>query len=323
VLLGVDGGNTKTIALVAREDGTIVGIGRAGRADIYNAPTPEAAIDEIVQAASDAIAAAGGAGADVEAAAFSLAGADWDEDFALLEDVLPARLGLRGKTLVVNDAIGAIRCGSDDGIGVAVVCGTHGVAGGRGRDGRVFHLGFWPDASGADALGRRALRAIWRAMIGTGPVTALEPAALACYGASDARDLLHRFTGRGLPEVSYATLARAVLDTAEAGDAVAHEIVLADGHVLGDQARACAEQVGLSGSPYQLVLAGGVLRHPSPLLVNALTSRVPDALVTRSRHEPAVGALLMAFDATALEPDPDRLEASIPDGSFYATVDRG
>jgi N-acetylglucosamine kinase-like BadF-type ATPase len=323
VLLGVDGGNTKTIALVARDDGTVVGVGRAGRADIYNAPTPEAAIDEIVSAASDAIEAAGATGADIEAAAFSLAGADWDEDFALLEEVLPARLGLRRTAFVVNDAIGAIRCGSDDGIGVAVVCGTHGVAGGRGRDGRVFHLGFWPDASGADALGRRALRAIWRAMIGTGPETALQAAALACYGATDARDLLHRFTGRGYPPLSYASLARDVLDTADAGDEVANEIVLADGHVLGDQARACALQVGLSGSPYELVLAGGVFRHPSPLLVNALTSRVPEAHVTRARHEPAVGALLMAFGATDLVPDSDRLEASIPDGSFYATVDRG
>ena len=34
-VLGVDGGNTKTIALLARLDGTIVGSGRSPGADIY------------------------------------------------------------------------------------------------------------------------------------------------------------------------------------------------------------------------------------------------------------------------------------------------
>ena len=36
-VLGVDGGNTKTIAIVAALDGTILGTGRGGCGDIYNA----------------------------------------------------------------------------------------------------------------------------------------------------------------------------------------------------------------------------------------------------------------------------------------------
>ncbi len=36
-VLAVDGGNTKTIALVAALDGTILGAGRGGCGDIYNA----------------------------------------------------------------------------------------------------------------------------------------------------------------------------------------------------------------------------------------------------------------------------------------------
>ena len=38
-VLGVDGGNTKTIALVASLNGAILGAGRGGCGDIYNAPT--------------------------------------------------------------------------------------------------------------------------------------------------------------------------------------------------------------------------------------------------------------------------------------------
>jgi N-acetylglucosamine kinase-like BadF-type ATPase len=39
-VLAVDGGNAKTVALVARKDGTILGTGRAGYADIYGVESP-------------------------------------------------------------------------------------------------------------------------------------------------------------------------------------------------------------------------------------------------------------------------------------------
>src|SRR5438105_15674954 len=72
LLLGVDGGNTKTVAIVARADGTVVGTGRAGCADIHNAPSPEAAIAEIARASASALGAAGARGDGLAAAAFSL-----------------------------------------------------------------------------------------------------------------------------------------------------------------------------------------------------------------------------------------------------------
>src|SRR5947209_14725347 len=115
MVLGVDGGNTKTVALVAALDGTVVGSGRAGCADIYSWPTPEAGIAEIVAAAEGALAAAGARRPDIRAAVFSLAGADWPEDFVLLRRELGAWLGREPP--VLNDAIGAIRCGVRNGIG--------------------------------------------------------------------------------------------------------------------------------------------------------------------------------------------------------------
>ena len=109
LLLGVDGGNTKTIALVSRDDGMVVGVGTAGCADIHNAASPGHALDEIVRAASTALEAAGARAGDLGAAAFSLAGADWPEDFEFLRGGLAEQLELVVEPLVVNDAIGAIR----------------------------------------------------------------------------------------------------------------------------------------------------------------------------------------------------------------------
>ena len=70
LVLGVDGGNTKTIAVVVTGEGAVLGTGRAGCGDIHNARGPEAAVAEITGAAGAALAEAGTAAGDLAAAAF-------------------------------------------------------------------------------------------------------------------------------------------------------------------------------------------------------------------------------------------------------------
>jgi N-acetylglucosamine kinase-like BadF-type ATPase len=313
LLLGVDGGNTKTIAVVAARDGTIAGVGLAGCSDIHNA-SPDDAVDEIVRAVTDALEAADAAPGELDAATFSLAGADWPEDFEFLRREIGTRLALRAEPSIVNDAVGAIRGGTDDGVGIAVVCGTGGAVGARNADGDVFHYGFWPDGTGAGALGRQALRAVWRADLGVGPATSLTRRALERWGCSDPLELLHAFTrldATVIPESDKALFAEVVLDEADAGDEVALGLVTVAGTRLGDYARVSAGRVGLAGSPFALVLCGGVLRHPSPLMREAIVSRVPDGVPVTSTVEPIVGAVLLAADDAGVEMDRDALGASL------------
>jgi N-acetylglucosamine kinase-like BadF-type ATPase len=315
LLLGVDGGNTKTIALVARDDGTVVGVGTAGCADIHNARSPEHALDEIVRASATALEAAGTRAGDLAAAAFSLAGADWPEDFELLQGGLAERLELVAEPLVVNDAIGAIRSGTDDGVGVAAVCGTGGAIGARNGRGEIFHLGFWPDGTGAFALGSAGLAAVWRAGIGVGPATSLTTRALARWECPDSISLLHAFTridGLGGSPSEQSRFADAVLDEAAAGDPVAHGIVELAGRHLGEYARVCAARTEQLGSPFPLVLSGGVLRHPSALLRESILGRVPDAEPVYPAVEPVAGAVLLAADRAGARPDLDRLSSTSP-----------
>lgn len=320
LLLGADGGNTKTVAVLAGRDGSILGAGRSGTSDLYNAPSTDAALASIAAAVGQALAAAGAGAADVDAACFSLAGADWAEDFALLRQELPARIGLTSEPLVVNDAVGPIRAGTPDGVGTAVVCGTYGVSSGRNAAGEVFHLGFWPDSCGARPLAREALAAVWRADLGYGPETSLTRRALETYAVPDPLGLLHELTrrgGRGAEAVD--RLAPAVLDEADAGDKVAAAIVAGQGRILGDQTQACAERVGLAGGEFPVVLAGGVFRHPSRLLAEALMQRIPGGRAVRAAHEPAVGALLFAFDRAGIAADEALLRATAPPAATYAT----
>ena len=311
LLLGVDGGNTKTVAVVVTEDGAVRGSGRGGCGDIHNASGPDAAVDEIVGAAVAALVEAGAGAADLAAAAFSLAGADWPEDFTHLRGELRRRLSLADDPEIVNDAVGGLRCGTDDMVGVAVVIGTYSAIAGRNGDGELFHLGFWPDSTGAHALGSQGLSAIWRHMLGLGPETSLLDRALARWKAADAEELLHVLTRIDGPpeEAEAARFADAVLDEAEAGDRVARTIVQTVASRMGDYARVCAARTGQLGAEFPLVLCGSVLRHPSPLLRSVLLSRVPDAVPIYPDVEPVAGAVLLAADLVGARPALTELRA--------------
>ena len=326
LVLGVDGGNTKTLALIAREDGRILGKGRAGCGDIYGATSPAAAIAEIERAVDEALADAGIEPAELSAGAFSLAGADWPEDFSLLEDVMRGRR--YGQSIVVvNDAMGALRAGSPDGIGVVVACGTGAAIGARGVDGRIWHSSFWQQTQGAGELSARALRAVYRAELGIDPPTILTDRILAAFGANNVEEVLHLMTGREIPRPENRRhLVRPLFGAADAGDAAACHIVTSHGKALGDYAIVGARKVGLLEASFTLALTGGVLRHPSPLLRDALVARVreaaPGVRAIQSRFEPAAGALLLALDLARIEADVallERLEKTLPGTAFFAT----
>lgn len=304
LLLGVDGGNTKTVAVVVTAEGEVLGTGRAGCGDIHNARGPEAAIVEVTAAVDAALDGAGAGTADLAAAAFSLAGADWPEDFDYLRRELRDRLALHEDPEIVNDAVGGLRSGTDDMVGVAVVIGTYSALTGRNAAGELFHFGFWPDSTGAHGLGSQALAAIWRHTLGLGQETTLLGRALERWGCADAEELLHALTRIGGPDESEkARFADAVLDEAESGDEVAREIVETIAGRMGDYARVCAVRTGQDGAPFPLVLCGSVLRHPSPLLRSVLLSRVPDGEPVYPDVEPVAGALLIAADRVGARPD--------------------
>ena len=326
LVLGVDGGNTKTLALVAREDGRILGAGRAGCGDIYGATSPTAAIAEIERAVHVALREAKIAPGQISAGAFSLAGADWPEDFQLLEEAMRAR-AYGQQIVVVNDALGALRAGSPDGTGVVVACGTGAAVGARGRDGRIWHSSFWQQTQGADELSKRALRAVYHAELGIDPPTLLTQRLLAIFDVQSVEELLHQLTARDMPRSEKRRqLVRPLFDCADAGDAVARQILLSHGRALGHYAIVAARNVGLLDGNFPLILTGGVLRHPSPFLRESLTACVREAApgmrAMQSRFEPAAGAVFLALDVLSIQTEAallEQLEKTFPEAAFFAT----
>ena len=115
-VIGVDGGNTKTAAVVVDGAGTVVGVGEGGCTDIYGVASPPDALAELDRVVARALQHADCDPADLRAGVFSLAGADWPEHHDYLRRHLEdCRFGF--DAVVINDSIGGLRLGARNGRG--------------------------------------------------------------------------------------------------------------------------------------------------------------------------------------------------------------
>jgi N-acetylglucosamine kinase-like BadF-type ATPase len=160
-VVGVDGGTTKTIALVADAQGRILGRGRRGGS---NAITVDVSRPMAVVAATvgDALAHAGLRGDEVEVGLFGLAGADWPEDHKRRTLVLQEAAIVR-RVIVKNDTFIGLRAGTHQPYGVVIAAGTGFNGAAIAPDGREWHFGYYADEGGAAKVGHAGVRAVLRA----------------------------------------------------------------------------------------------------------------------------------------------------------------
>jgi N-acetylglucosamine kinase-like BadF-type ATPase len=326
--LGVDAGNSKTVALVCRADGTVLGAGRSGCGDIYGAPTEDAAVAEVFAAIESALDQSGLGRGDIGAGAFRLAGIDWPDDRTYWEQALDARWpGLTTRS-ILNDGYAAIRCGEPSGVGVAVAAGTAAAIAARGADGRLWDMSWWGQhAMGAMGLVNEALRAVFLADLGVAPPTALTKELLAFYGRDDLARLNEWFTRRHKPATQPERLAaaRTVTAVAAQGDEVALAIVDEQGRRLALYASIAARKVGLL-ERVRVVLTGSVLSAPDSPVAAALhrhaATLLPGANLHGAALPPAAGAALDAIAEAGLSVDAgtvERLGATAPPPDFLIT----
>ena len=310
-VIGVDGGNTTTTAVVANDSGDVVGAADGGCTDIYGVASPTQALDELDRIVGAAMRQAAVGPGELTAGVFSLAGADWPEDHEYLRRHLHG-CSFGFEPVVVNDSMGGLRLGSPSWEGIAVICGTGNAVGARRSDGACFHLGFWPDTVGAGSLSQAALDAVLRDHLGLGPSTSLTGRSLGLYGAADAIELQHRFTRRdGYGRSELVRMSPVLLDEADRGDQVAWRIVASAGRAMGGQGRVSAEQVGLDVAGATVVLAGGLFQHPSNVLADAVMAELPAAVAHRTTLPPVMGAVMAALDQLGAASDPDELNRSL------------
>ena len=90
---------------------------------------------------------------------------------------------------------------------------------------------------------------------------------------------------------------------------------------------AAFSRVGVVGGRLPLALTGGVFRHPSPLLAEAVIvrvkSRFPDVDLVAATTEPVLGAVFGALVQAGVTPDAairQRAMATIPPAGLFDTA---
>ncbi len=254
--LGVDGGGSKTLAVLVDASGRERGRGRAGssNAEAVGLQRASAHLVAAVQEAAHTAACE----LPVASGWFGLAGVDTPHDTALWQ---PQLVPLATTIRLTNDAELALSA-LERPAGVALVAGTGSIAVGRDAGGRVVRAGGWghllgDEGSGYD-IGIRALRAATRAADGRGPATALLDLILRHWELTNASDIFAQVYQRD-DKARIARLSPLVFNAAREGDAVARGIVRRAAAELAHAVLTVASALDLGDEPLALALAGGVL----------------------------------------------------------------
>lgn len=272
-LLGIDGGGTKTVAMLSNQDGSVSG---QGQSDGSNAQGT-GVLAEMEAAIQQALAQAGlPASTAFAAVVVGLAGAGRPEDRPPVEDWLRARFP-SARTLLVTDAE-LILAALEGRPGLAIISGTGSIVWGQDQQGIPARAGGWGPLLGDDGsgyqIGLEALRAITRAWDQVDPPTLLTGPLLSALGLNAPSELV-RFIGRTAPPpASVARLAPLVLDCASTSDDAAIRIIAGASSALARQAMVVVRRLDLA-FPVACAMAGSLLVH-SRTLRELLLQRAAD-----------------------------------------------
>ena len=280
LFLAIDGGNSKTQAVLGTEDGRLLGTARGGGSchQVIGLPATLAVLAEV---AGRVLAAAGlPAHTVVDHAEVYLAGADLPAEVDLLSKAV-GDLRVARELRLDNDLFALLRAGTAAADAVGVVCGAGINAAGRRADGatsRFPALGaISGDWGGGHHLAQLALWHAARGEDGRGPATALTAAVAAFFDRPTVEDVAAGLQLGELERARIDLLTPVLFAVADGGDPVARRVVDKQAREVVAMATIAARRLDLLEREFDVVLGGGVLTTRQPLLHAGILAGLADA----------------------------------------------
>jgi glucosamine kinase len=299
IVIGIDGGGSKTHAIVADEQGKTIAE-TVGPGSAVRPGKAEHSANVIADVVRDALASCEMTHVTPRVLAIGVAGAGREAERQELWQALVSR-DLASELVIHSDFSIALDDAFGDGPGVLLISGTGSVAFGRSPTGATARCGGWGPVCGDEGsgawIGRRALSIVTAASDGREPETALTGAVLTAAEVNETADLIA--WAAGAETAKLATLAPVVLSVAESGDLRANALVTLAVEELVLHARALARQLfGDERAAVPLALSGGMLNRGSTLrrrFEHRLKSAVPGAQLSTEPVVPVRGAVRAAL----------------------------
>ena len=267
LILGVEGGGTKTLALIGDLQGNVLARGlapssshrRVGfeKACLALATAIEGALSQIPGGRTGA----GRWGDRIAAACFGLSGVDGPSDQKLFYDWLREQ-GFPSALEILNGSELILVGGTPDGWGVGLFSGTGSVCLGRTPEGRTARVGGWGPLLGDEGSGYQmalqALQVATQAADGRGTAHALLQTILSHWRLEKPSQLIDYVHRPEMTTAEIADIAIPILELAGRGDADARKILHHAATALARHVNTVVRQLSLTRPP--LALGGSNLR---------------------------------------------------------------
>lgn len=297
--LGIDGGGTKTDAIITDASLTIIGQGTSGGANPHRIGFDEA-VNHIEDAVEAALKKAGLQIENLTAACFGIAGISHPLHYHKMKKKLESKLGIQNLELV-TDARVALTGALDGKPGVIVIAGTGSIAFGINEASEEARSGGWgptfsDEGSGYD-IARQALKAIATSEDGRSEATLLKDMIFDKLSVKNLADLPSVIYTDEAKPARIAQLAAVVAEAAERGDKVAQGILEHAGQELAQMAIAVIEKLGMQQQAFRVACVGSVFKSGKFLsepFRQAILAYAPKVEIGEPLNPPTIGAIKLA-----------------------------
>jgi N-acetylglucosamine kinase len=310
LVLGIDGGGTKTVCVLMNDRGQVLGRGEAGASN-YQSVGKSTAFCSIESAIAQATASLNAV--QVDAICLGLAGIGRPADIQVvqtfvqqlqLSDSLPITWALQPSTIVIgNDALIALVGGLGYCVGVVAIAGTGSIIFGRNSSGCTKRVGGWGhllgDSGGAYHIAISGLRSAVRAYDGCDAATTLQERFKEHFGLSSLEELVNVIYQPGWSVKDIAALAPIVAQEAATGDAVALGIIEDAIQELVKATQVVVDNLFSPSDIVEVVTTGSVWQGFSLMREKfeaAFVTHKPEVKIVFPRYESAYGAGLLALE---------------------------
>ena len=306
IIIGIDGGATKTIAVALDTENWRIHRGLSGPSN-YHLVGLEGMSRAIEESVFRALEGLNLVGRDVDVMTIGLAGLDTSYDFKVVRDFLEDR-NLARNLYLVHDTVNALYGALSGRPGVVVIAGTGSVAAGINSRGEYVRCGGWGyllgDEGSAYDIGRRGLVAVLREYDGRGRKTVLTEYILDKLKIHSPDEIVKKVYIEGMGVREIASLAPLVTQAAIEGDEVAMDIVKESMKALAELVYTVINRLGMHGEEIEVGLIGGVFRAGRVVVEvfeEELKKLEPGVKLITPRWPPEVGALLHACEKVGID----------------------
>jgi glucosamine kinase len=303
LVVGVDGGASKTRVIVADGTGTELATVTGGASAVRPGEAMHSA-EVIARLVGEALAACEMADTMPSALCVGVAGVGRDAEYSAFEDALSKR-ALADEVVVLPDAVIALNDAFGEEAGIVLISGTGSMAYGRGPSQKMARCGGWGPVCGDEGsgawIGRKALSVVTGSADGREPETGLLGAILRHLELESPDELIPWAAGAGPRD--FAQLATPVMTVAATGDLRANSLCTLATEELVIHVRTLARQLFTDErAAVPVALAGGMLGRGSwlrRLVELRLKSAIPGMVLHQEDVVPARGAVRTALGLLA------------------------